>query len=155
MPLELQKQDFYSFVEDSVRIWLDMMGVYYGMRPVKLELTRQGPDMQSETVTQTVLFDFTTLRGWNLQLNVEVGAATYWSELMQVQTLDNLFSNGILQDAVAYLENMPRGYIPGKTQLIAASKRQHAAAAAAGTQEQHTQADGALKSAVASAAQRR
>lgn len=155
MPLELQKQDFYSFVEDSVRIWLDMMGVYYGMRPVKLELTRQGPDMQSETVTQTVLFDFTTLRGWNLQLNVEVGAATYWSELMQVQTLDNLFSNGILQDAVAYLENMPRGYIPGKTQLIEAIKRQQAAAAAAGTQEQHTQADGALKSAVASAAQRR
>ena len=127
MPLELQKQDFYSFVEDSVRIWLDMMGVYYGMRPVKLELTRQGPDMQSETVTQTVLFDFTTLRGWNLQLNVEVGAATYWSELMQVQTLDRLFERGILSDAALYLESVPSSYIRNKDKIIESIKKQQAA----------------------------
>lgn len=153
MPLELQKQDFYSFVEDSVRIWLDMMGVYYGVRPVKLELPSAMPTDTGENTVQMALFDFTTLRGWNLQLNVEVGAATYWSELMQVQTLDNLFSNGILQDAVAYLENMPRGYIPGKTQLIEAIKKQQTAAA--DTQMEHPSAAGKLKSAVASAAQQR
>lgn len=72
---------------------------------------------------------------------------------MQVQTLDNLFSNGILQDAVAYLENMPRGYIPGKTQLIEAIKKQQTAAA--DTQMEHPSAAGKLKSAVASAAQQR
>ena len=57
-------------------------------------------------------------KGMNLRLNVEVGAATYWSELMQVQTLDNLFAKGVLSDAVTYLENMPRGYIPGRQELI-------------------------------------
>ncbi len=63
----------------------------------------------------------------NLRLNVDVGAATYWSELMQVQTLDNLFARGVLTDAVTYLENMPRGYIPGRQALIEAiRKRQQA-----------------------------
>ena len=120
---------------------------------MKLELPSALPSDTGENTVQMALFDFTTLRGWNLQLNVEVGAATYWSELMQVQTLDNLFSNGVLQDAVAYLENMPRGYIPGKTQLIEAIKKQQTAAA--DTQMEHPSAAGKLKSAVASAAQQR
>ena len=43
MPLELQRQDFYSFVEASVRIWLDMMGAYYGVRAVRIALPASGP----------------------------------------------------------------------------------------------------------------
>ena len=59
---------------------------------------------------------------------------------MQVQTLDNLSAKGVLSDAVTYLENMPRGYIPGRQELIDALKKrqqemeaaQMAAAQAAG-----------------------
>ena len=51
---------------------------------------------------------------------------------MQVQTLDNLFAKGVLSDAVTYLENMPRGYIPGRQELIdALKKRQQEMEAAA------------------------
>lgn len=115
MPLELQKMAFYDFVEASVRIWLDMMGVNYGVRLVEME-TPAGPDGQAGR--QAVAFDFSRLRGMGLKLNVEIGAATYWSELMQVQTLDALYASHVLTDPVVYLENMPAGYVPGKQQII-------------------------------------
>lgn len=265
MPLELQRQDFYTFVEDSVRVWLDMMAQNYGVRPVRMRRRREAPDAGmtaaqrlgpkpagggfagtgaadapagmpdgdiflpsdaqivfdttgdstgdarkvqdsawdvlpsgqaaerelsgaalsdqglpdgfgpdamgagmsganiagsgpseasgleiagmdanasgpmlpgmradvpgpgAEERCETVPFDFSVLQNMDLQLNVDVGAATYWSELMQAQTLDNLFTRGMLTDAVTYLENMPRGYIPGRQALIEAiRKRQQA-----------------------------
>lgn len=192
MPLELQRQDFYCFVEDSVRIWMDMMAQNYGVRMVRMKapeadadavpalpdsmgagmlpqaaggapgmagamLQQAAPGPASgipvlrskmegdlsparEDAYETAPFNFSQLKGMNLRLNVEVGAATYWSELMQVQTLDNLFAKGVLSDAVTYLENMPRGYIPGRQELIDALKKrqqemeaaQMAAAQAAG-----------------------
>lgn len=148
MPLELQKQDFYSFVEESVRIWLDMMTVNYGVRPVRMKTAKPDttdlaqaqanglPPQQGamtaepEEEMQTILFDFAQLAQKRLKLNVEIGAATYWSELMQVQTMDNLFGRGMM-DAETYLENMPRGYIPNRTQLIQALQKQAQQAAQA------------------------
>ena len=111
MPLELQKQDFYAFVEDSVRIWLDV-------RPVHLA------DADSQ---RTEPFDFSKLEDMSLHLNVEIGAATYWSEVMQVQTLDALFQNGILTDAEVYLENLPKGVLTGRDELVRAIREQKAA----------------------------
>lgn len=150
MPLELQRQDFYTFVEDSVRVWMDMMAQNYGVRLVRMRVCETEPneapfanmpseaplarmpseapaDAGAEESYKTVPFDFSALQDMKLRLNVDVGAATYWSELMQVQTLDNLFTRGVLTDAVTYLENMPRGYIPGRQTLIdAIRKRQQA-----------------------------
>lgn len=210
MPLELQRQDFYTFVEDSVRMWLDMMAQNYGVRPVRLRVCEKGkilpnkaqkvqktakndfikvqkvhrsarempvsmqamgqgapgtelsdaalsgadaadmgilqafgmesagagpgeaPDPEPSGAEasgpeaehyETVPFDFSCLQNMDLRLNVDVGAATYWSELMQVQTLDNLFAHGVLTDAVTYLENMPRGYIPGRQAMIEAIRK--------------------------------
>lgn len=37
---------------------------------------------------------------------------------MQVQTMDAFFSNGIIDDALIYLEHIPDAYISGKEQLI-------------------------------------
>ena len=137
MPLELQKQDFYAFVEDSVRIWLDMMRANYGVRLVKLKIPAEMSGMDESV--QTVPFDFSQLSDMNLRLNVEIGAATYWSELMQVQTLDALFTNGILTDAEVYLENMPKGYITGKDNIIQAIRQQKAQAAAMAQQQMAAQ----------------
>ena len=89
---------------------------------------------------QTVPFVFSQLSYMNLRLNVEIGAATYWSELMQVQTLDALFRNGILTDAEVYLENMPKGYITGKDNIIQAIRQQKAQAAAMAQQQMAAQA---------------
>lgn len=114
MPLELQKMEFYRFVEASVRVWLDMMGQYYGVRLVNMVTVSP----EGEESAQSVPFDFSQLRGLELRLNVDIGSATYWSELMQVQTLDNLFSQGIIQDAELYLELVPAAYIPNKQRIM-------------------------------------
>ncbi len=110
MPLELQRMSFYQFVEDYVRIFLDIMAENYGMRDVSYT------DENGETVN--TLFDFGRLKNLFLKLNIDIGASTYWSELMQVQTTDNLFSKGIITDAVTYLEAIPNGYIKNKGDII-------------------------------------
>ena len=131
LPLELQKISFYDFVEESVRIWMDMFAVYYGTRPVRMNVDipavidqMTGTEIEPETKQmQTVAFDFSQLREMDLKLNVDIGPATYWSELMQAQTLDNLVAAQIIPDAITYLENMPRGYIPGRQKLIEALRK--------------------------------
>ncbi len=130
MPLELQRQDFYCFVEDSVRIWIDIMARNYGVRAVKI---MQPDEETGEDRAVLIPFDFAQLAAANFSLEVDIGAATYWSELMQVQTLDNLFSRGVLDDAETYIENMPRGYIPGRKDILDAirTKREREEALAA------------------------
>lgn len=110
-PLELQKLGFYQFVEDSVRILADMMAACYGTRYVKLADEQTGEVYMS-------LFDFGTLRDLSMQLKVDVGAASYWSEVTQLQTLDNLFEKGVITDAVTYLEGIPDSYVRGKQRIL-------------------------------------
>ena len=109
---------FYQFVEDYYRIFLDMMRVNYGVRQVNFS------DANGDA--QTAIFDFSQLNDLFLKLNVDVGASSYWSELAQVSTIDNLFSQGIIQDAVLYLESIPDGYIKNKQKLISELKGREA-----------------------------
>lgn len=110
MPLELQRMSFYQFVEDYVRIFLEMMRCDYGVRKV-------GVQSESGAVERTE-FDFASLDELTLKLNIDIGASTYWSELMQVQTTDNLFASGIIGDAETYLESIPNGYVKNKQELL-------------------------------------
>lgn len=105
-PLEVQKMAFYQFVEDYVRIIIDLIGARYGVREVTT------PDKGVE------LFDFSVGKPDCLSVEVEIGASSYWSELMQVQTLDNLFAKGVISDALTYLESLPDRYVPNKKELI-------------------------------------
>lgn len=118
-PLELQRLAFYQFVEDYVRIILDMIRVNYGTRMVKASLPLLDPMTGQETEAEQVIpFDFKAVNYDALQLKVDVGQSTYWSELMQIQTMDNLFSKGIITDVVDYLEGIPDQYIRNKRKLI-------------------------------------
>lgn len=116
MPLDIQKMDFYNFVEACVRIFLEIMRVNYGVRYVTLK-DPDGNDLRGE-------FDFSLLGDYALSLKIDIGAGSYWSELMQVQTLDNLMSNQIIPDAVTYLEAIPEGYIKNKNRIIERIKEQ-------------------------------
>lgn len=51
-------------------------------------------------------------------LNINVGDATYWSEITAIQTADALFSKGIITDAVTYLESLPKGYVHNLSGII-------------------------------------
>lgn len=115
MPLELQKLEYNRFTEDYVRIMVDMMRADYGIREVESE-------ENGETVVS--LFDFSEEDAAELRLRVDVGSAAYWSELMQVQTMDNLFRNGIITDVVTYLEGIPEQYLKNKSKLIAKVKNE-------------------------------
>lgn len=118
-PLELQRMDFYQFIEDSVRILIDMMGAYYGKRITELT--------DDNGQKQVLTYDFNQLQNININLSVEIGQATYWSELMQVQTLDNMLSQKLI-DNIQYLELLPDGYIPGRDKIIQSIKEQQAMA---------------------------
>lgn len=115
-PLELQRLDFYQAVEDLVRVALEFMGRFYGLREVMV--------LDEEGNEDFAWFDFGVLEGMNVRLKVSVGASSYWSELVQVQTLDNMLAGGIIPDAYTYLEQIPEGYVRNKSRIMRALKKQ-------------------------------
>lgn len=115
VPLENVKAAFYEFVKDCGRIIIDMMGTYYGIRPVVIT----GP-MNERTVED---FNFDILKGMWLHIKTDVGNASYFSEVASVQTLDNLLNNGFIE-FVEYLKRIPDEIIPNKQELITSIEQQ-------------------------------
>ena len=154
VPLENIRAGLYEWVEDISSILLDMMGTYYGKRPVVVDKTFDelvtGPDgtpvidpmtgtMKTQSMVRKVVqeFDFSVLKHLFLNLRIDVGATTYFSEIAMTQTLDNLRRDGTL-DVIQYLERIPDKLIPKKQQLldelrgrIATDQQANAAAGAA------------------------
>ncbi|MBR0081556.1 MAG: hypothetical protein IJP98_02315 [Clostridia bacterium] len=122
-PIELHRQEFYAFVEAQVRIIIDMMRAYYGKRQIVIETVNQ---MTGEVEEQEKTFEFSTLTDENVKVRVDIGASSYWSETMQVQTLNNIFTSGVMNDPEAFelfLQVMPDKYVPHKQKLIDFAKR--------------------------------
>ena len=57
-------------------------------------------------------------------LQVDVGAASYWSEIMQTTTSDHLLESGVISDPLVYLENVPDYQVRGKHDLLHALRVQ-------------------------------
>lgn len=145
VPLENIRAGMHEWLEDVGAILLDMMGTYYGKRPVVRERVITEPttgadglpvfeedgSMRLEQRRQRVAvpFDFTVFKRLWLRVRADVGAASQYSEIAVTQTLDNLRQAGVL-DVVAYLERVPERLIPRKQELIEKLKKQSAAAAA-------------------------
>jgi hypothetical protein len=108
IPLENPKANLYEWVEDIGRILFDMMGTYYGTRPVVVEVEGQN---------QQMMFDFSVFKDEWLKVRADVGESSYWSQIASLQTLDNLLMNQKIE-FVDYLERVPEEYIPQKQQLI-------------------------------------
>ena len=142
-PLELVKLNMYESIEDLGRIYLDMMRVYYGRRYVqvksltKQQLQNQPLGMNLQDVDVNVPFDFSILNKIPMSLKLDVGASAYWSEIMTVQTLDNLLMQGKI-GIVDYLERIPEGYVGKKQELIQKMKSQEAAAMQQAAEMQNT-----------------
>lgn len=108
VPLENVRANLYEFVEDCGRIIIDMMATNYGIRPVVMQ---QDDDRVVEE------FDFSKLKGMWLNIKADVGAASYFSEVASIQTLDNLLNAGRIE-FVDYLKRIPDELIPQKQELI-------------------------------------
>ena len=138
VPLENTRAGLYEWLEDVGAILLDMMGTYYGQRPMVRERQFREPvtegtgvprlaedgTMVLETVTRRVVetFDFGRFKDLFLKLRVDVGASSYFSEIAMTQTLDNLRANGTL-DVIQYLERLPDKLIPRKAELVEELKK--------------------------------
>lgn len=136
VPLENTRAGLYEWVEDIGAILLDMMGTYYGKRPVVREREVRTTELDAignavldpESGLLTVkkqkrrvveMFDFSVFKDLWMRVRVDVGASTYFSEIAMVQTLDNLRRDGTL-DLIEYLERVPDKLIPRKAELIEA-----------------------------------
>jgi hypothetical protein len=113
IPLENPKANLYEWIEDIGKILFDMMGTYYGQRPVIIEI---------EGKKQMVDFDFSQYKNMWFNVRADVGESSYWSEIAAIQTLDNLLAQGHI-DIVAYLERVPDEYIPQKEELLTQIKQ--------------------------------
>ena len=121
-PMELTKQNDYQCMEDSARIWIDMMSVRYGVRMVETTLDMDKPGeqplgMQLPAQSFQQPFDFATLKEIQLSIKQDVGASSYWSEMASMQTLDNLLMNKVITPK-QYIERLPNGYITKKQELL-------------------------------------
>lgn len=134
-PLELQRLAFYQFIEDYVRIIVDMMVANYGLRYVPMEQAADmgaAPGMEAEATDGLVLFDFASLNVDAMELNVDVGTSAYWSELTQLSTNDNLLLQGILdkgviEDCITYIEGIPDKQLNNKNKILERLKQKKAA----------------------------
>ena len=123
VPMELTKQNFFQCIEDLGRVWLDQMRTYYGVRYVDLpptEQEKQEQELMGLPVSDTprpVEFEFAGLNDVPLSIKLDVGGSAYWSEIAQMNTLDNLLMNGQIT-VVDYLERVPSGYISKQQELI-------------------------------------
>ena len=125
-PLIFQKLANHQLWEDLVHILLDLFSEYYGLREIYTEI--EEPD--GIKVKQKTEFNFSELDYDSFNIKVNIGAATYWSQLMQVQTMDAFFQSGIIDDALLYLEHIPDNYISGKEELIRELEKRREQAAA-------------------------
>lgn len=121
-PMEMTKQNMYQCVEDLARIWQDIMSVRYGKRNVEVNMKMDDPgeqplgmDLQPQVFLQE--FDFAELKNFPVAIKQDVGASSYWSEMANMQTLDNLLINHQIT-LEQYLERLPNGYISKKQELI-------------------------------------
>lgn len=135
VPLENPRAGMYEWLEDIGGILLDMMGAYYGKRPLvrdrdfqdlMLDPATNQPminpttgQMLTTKVTRRVMveYDFSKFKHLWFNIRVNAGATTYYSEIAMVQTLDNLRRDGTLE-IIDYLERIPDKLIPRKAELV-------------------------------------
>ena len=114
-PMELTKQNLLKSIEDLGRIYMEFMGEYYGSRYVEV---RNPYDTQKVVI----YFDFSNMKKIPWSVDLDAGAASYWSEIAAMQTLDNLLMQGKI-DTVEYLKRIPAGQIADRETLIAVLER--------------------------------
>lgn len=113
VPLENVKDNLYDFVEQIVRIMIDVMGSKYGSRPVVMS-----DEDGNRTIEQ---YDFNKLKDMDLHIGIDVGESSYYSEIAMLQTMDNLLQGQYIE-FIDYLERIPNEMFPKKAEYIAQIK---------------------------------
>jgi hypothetical protein len=100
VPNDLTRRALYNAVEELARIYADFCCAY--LPPKNVGGAR---------------FDFAGIDQRGINLKIEAGGSSYWSEIAGMSTLDNLLVSGMITFR-QYLERVPEGYVPGKAELL-------------------------------------
>jgi hypothetical protein len=149
IPLENPKSNLYQWIEDIGDILFDMMGTYYGLRPLPMEVPTPVPTGQVDPETgeeimdtqlqkQIISYDFSKLKELWLNVRADVGESSYWSEVASNQTLTNLLAGGHI-DIIEFLERSSDELIPQKEELITQLKNKMEQAQQQAAQQQQAQ----------------
>jgi len=110
IPLENQKQAYTAFLAECVDIMLDIMAVKYGIRYME--------KADGNGVYAMEKFDFSQLDKSQLSRTVRTEDSSPWSEGIQMQTLENLYTKQILTDAYDYVQAIPSTQLKNKQQIL-------------------------------------
>jgi len=108
MPLTAMQNRFYTFLEEVARVWSEFWMTMYGDRALKIA---------EEQGVWYMPFDSAACRKLLLSIRVDVGDSDRYSETRTIETLDNLYSHGVI-DAKQYLSRLPRGTVPRLDSLL-------------------------------------
>lgn len=110
VPLESIKRRFYQAMEDVGLVWSEFWKVYYNTdRMVSLK------DDDGEEYTD--VFNGAQFQGVDMNLKIDIGPSSSYSESLMMTSLDKLFDTGniMLED---YLQFAPKNVIPFKDRLL-------------------------------------
>ena len=108
MPLQIVKNRYYTFLEDTARIWADFWVSYYGKRSLK---------QSDKTGSRYIPFDAERYKSLAFCAKVEVGNDVIYSEKEKTQMLIHLFEKGII-NRKQLLERLPEGIVANIGALI-------------------------------------
>lgn len=124
VPIESVKRRFYQCMEDVGRIWEEFFKVNYNMnREVQVK------DDQGEE--QFMTFRGDKYKDVNMNLKIDVGPASSYSEALMMASLDKFYENKDI-NFLQYLKYAPSNVVPFKQRLITEIESQQAQAQAAG-----------------------
>lgn len=108
MPLQIVKNRFYTFIEETARIWAEFWIMQYGNRKIKIS-----------DASGSWYLPFESERFKNLLINtkVEVADDIVYSEKERISTLLTLFDKGVI-NREQLLSRLPDGVIPDKKALL-------------------------------------
>lgn len=108
MPLTMMQNRFYSFMEEVAHVWAEFWMTMYGSRGLKIA---------EDQGVWYMPFDGAACRELLLSIHADVGSGDTYSDSRTVETLDNLFTHGII-NGKQYLSRLPRGMVPRMEALL-------------------------------------
>lgn len=124
MPLDNQRMAFHDAMEAAVRCMVDIYSTDYATRFVQLD-----------TGEFANWFDYSVLESYELNLSVDVGAGSYWSEVTKIQTLEKLLDKGMIPPDL-FVDLIPDGYIADRQKILERMIQVQQAQEAAAMQQQ-------------------
>lgn len=108
IPLDLTKMRFYDYLEQTGRIWREFIVNMYDFER-KVMLNKESGEMASYTGTE--------FKDTVLELSIDIGASTQWSEVLSVNAIDKFMERGQITP-VQGISRYPSNIIPRQKELV-------------------------------------